>query len=208
MKVLELFCGIKSFTKVAEEKGCESFTIDLLREFEPDLVKDMLEVKKEDIPFKPDIIWASPPCKTWSIASCGYHWNRDRTPKTIQAKIGIRLLEHTLALIKELKPKYFFIENPRGLMRKSPLMKDMPIRNTITYCQYQTQENLRTMKPTDIWTNLPSWKPRPMCKNGDPCHVRAPRGSYSGTQGKRWKDSIIVPRELCEEIMDSICEMD
>ena len=61
MKVLELFSGTKSFTKVAKEKGCETFTIDILEEFNPDLLKDMLQVRAEDIPFNPDIIWASPP---------------------------------------------------------------------------------------------------------------------------------------------------
>ena len=39
------------------------------------------------------------------------------------------------------------------------------------------------MKPTDIWTNAEWWKPRPVCKNGMPCHVSAPRGSKTGTQG-------------------------
>ena len=127
MKVLELFSGTKSFTKVAKEKGCETFTIDILEEFKPNLLKDLLEVRAEDIPFKPDVIWASPPCKTWSIASCYYHWNKDRTPKTDQAKTGIKLLKHTLALIDELKPKYFFIENPRGKLRKLSIMERVEI---------------------------------------------------------------------------------
>ena len=208
MKVLELFCGTKSFTKVAEEKGCESFTIDLLREFEPDLVKDMLDVKAEDIPFKPDIIWVSPPCKTWSIASCVYHWNKDGTPKTKNAEIGEDMLKHTIALIKELKPKYFFIENPRGLMRKNPVFEDLPhIRRTITYCKYKTEGETigNFMKPTDIWTNFLEWKPRKMCKPGDSCHTPSPRGKQTGLKGlKNWKKKIIVPKKLCEEIMDSI----
>lgn len=198
MKILELFCGTKSFTKVAKERGHETFTIDVLEEFNPDLVKDILEVKAKDIPFKPDVIWASPPCKTWSVAACYHHWNKDRTPKTEQAVIGMKLLKHTLDLIDELKPKYFFIENPRGLMRKSSLLDDMPIRNTVTYCQYGEER----MKPTDIWTNCHEWTPRPMCKNGDPCHISAPRGARTGTQGMKWKDAIAVPKELCEEICD------
>jgi site-specific DNA-cytosine methylase len=207
MKVLELFSGTKSFTKVAKEKGCETFTIDILEEFKPNLLKDLLEVRAEDIPFKPNVIWASPPCKTWSIASCYHHWNKDRTPKTEQAKTGIKLLKHTLALIDELKPKYFFIENPRGLMRKSVLMENIPIRHTITYCQYNEgslEEGTRRMKPTDIWTNCHEWTPRAMCKNGDPCHVSAPRGARTGTQGMKWENAISVPRELCEEILNTI----
>ena len=52
-------------------------------------------------------------------------------------------------------------------------------RYTVTYCQYGDNR----MKPTDIWTNHPCPKFKPPCKNGDPCHVSAPRGSQTGTQG-------------------------
>ena len=71
------------------------------------------------------------------------------------------------------------------------------IRHTVTYCQYGDER----MKPTDIWTNAEWWKPRPMCKNGMPCHVAAPRGSKTGTQGL--KGSVhrgVIPPALFEEI--------
>ena len=213
LKVLELFCGNKSFSKVAEKKGCEIFTVDLLEEFQPDLTKNILDLKAKDIPFKPDIIWASPPCKTWSIASCSFHFKRvailnenneiirmENRPKTPQALEGVEIVKRTLELIRELNPSYWFIENPRGLLRKHELMENLPIRNTVTYCQYGDTR----MKPTDIWTNFDKWNPRKMCKNGEPCHESAPRGSRTGTQGRKWKDSILVPSELCEEIMEEI----
>ena len=88
-------------------------------------------------------------------------------------------------------------ENPRGGMRKVRWMKDIPIY-TVTYCQYGDNR----MKPTDIWTNHPNPKFKPMCKNGQPCHVSAPRGSKTGTQGL--KGSVlrsIIPSELCEHIV-------
>lgn len=57
------------------------------------------------------------------------------------------------------------------------------------------------MKPTDIWTNAPWFIPRPMCKNGASCHVAAPRGSSTGTQGvKGYKDRSRIPAELFEDI--------
>ncbi len=63
------------------------------------------------------------------------------------------------------------------------------------------------MKPTDIWTNHPMPMFKPMCKNGDSCHVPAPRGSKTGTQGlKNAKERSRIPRKLCEHIVD-ICEM-
>ena len=56
------------------------------------------------------------------------------------------------------------------------------------------------MKPTDIWTNV-SWNPKPICKNGDPCHTPAHRGSQTGTQGlKNSYYKSMIPKQLCEEL--------
>jgi len=81
MKVLELFAGSCSFSDVAKEYGHETFTIDNGLDLSTDnhyskidLVADILELSIDDIPFSPDIIWASPPCTTFSIASCSTHW--------------------------------------------------------------------------------------------------------------------------------------
>ncbi len=80
-------------------------------------------------------------------------------------------------------------------------MQGLP-RYTITYCQYGDTR----MKPTDIWTNHPCPQFKPACKNGDPCHEKAPRGSRTGTQGlKNKKVRSVIPDELCEHIVD-ICE--
>lgn len=62
------------------------------------------------------------------------------------------------------------------------------------------------MKPTDIFTNYPNPNFKPPCKNGDNCHVSAPRGSRTGTQGlKGSKERSIIPEELCDYIV-SLCE--
>ena len=211
MKVLELFAGSCSFSNVAKEFGHETFTVDNGLDLKTvdhyakiDLVKDILKLDTDEIPFIPDIIWASPPCTTFSIASCGHHWNApdksgNRIPKTEAAEIGLLLLEKTIWLMNELQPKYYFIENPRGLMRKMGAVEHLN-RHTVTYCQYGDKR----MKPTDIWTNL-DWKPREMCKNGQPCHESAPRGSRTGTQGlKNNYERSKVPYELCKEILENI----
>lgn len=81
-------------------------------------------------------------------------------------------------------------------------------RYTLTYCQYETDRPVeqRRMKPTDIWTNHPNPSFKPICKNGDPCHARAPRGARTGTQGiKGSVDRSRIPNLLCEHIVD-ICE--
>jgi hypothetical protein len=113
------------------------------------------------------------------------------------AKFCDKVNLNVLKLIRELNPRYFFIENPRGGMRKMNFMQNIP-RYTVTYCQYGDTR----MKPTDIWTNHQNPQFKPMCKNGDTCHVSAPRGSQTGTQGlKGSKERSIIPKELCEHIV-------
>ena len=110
-------------------------------------------------------------------------------------------MKETLEILKHFNPKYFYIENPRGLLRKMDFMQTEGIRHTVTYCQYGDKR----MKPTDIWTNNFNWIPKPMCKNGMPCHESAPRGSRTGTQGlKDNYERSKVPYELCQEILLSL----
>lgn len=40
MKILELFCGTGSFSKVAESRGHQVFTVDIEKKFNPDLCRN------------------------------------------------------------------------------------------------------------------------------------------------------------------------
>ena len=200
VKTIELFAGTRSFSKVAQKFGHETFTTDYEEIDGQNLVADVKTLTAKDFPYKPDVLWASPPCEGFSVAVIGRNWTHDHQPKTESARLGVELVENTLRLIKELEPKWWFIENPRGKLRKLPMMQGFT-RHTITYCQYGDTR----MKPTDIWTNAPWFKPRPMCKNGDTCHISAPRGSRTGTQGiKGYKDRSRIPEELFKDIFTQI----
>ena len=199
MKVLELFAGSSSFSNVAKEYGYETFTTDYNNFDGIDYVTDILQFDYNELPYKPDIIWASPPCTYFSVASIGKHWNKDNTPKSVEAITGMAIVNKTKEIINTLQPKYFVIENPRGKLRKLDLLDNLN-RVTVTYCQYGDNR----MKPTDLWHNL-DWTPRPMCKNGMPCHEAAPRGSKTGTQGLKGNyERSKVPYELCKEILEYI----
>ena len=209
MKVLELFAGSRSIGKAAELLGYEVYSSDL-NDFEGiDYPIDILDFDTTKVPFKPDIIWASPPCTYFSVASIGKHWNKDHTPKTEQAVFGVKVVNKTIQIIKELNTKYWYIENPRGKLRKLDFMQPLP-RTTVWYCTYGDKR----AKPTDIWTNnLRSvfnpngWQPRPECFNGNKnCHHEsAPRGSRTGTQGLKGNyERSKIPNELCLEILKAI----
>ena len=203
MSVLELFAGTGSFSRVARQAGHNVFTSDYDPSFNTDYCIDIMDFDIEKLPFKPDVIWASPPCETFSVASIGHHWTGGKgayVPKTDRAKKGKAIVLRTIHLINKLKPKYWFIENPRGVLRKMPFMQDFN-RYTVTYCQYGDTR----MKPTDIWTNMSDLKLKPMCKNGMPCHISAPRGSKTGTQGiKTYRDRSVIPSQLCEHIISQL----
>lgn len=216
MKVLELFAGTRSIGKAFEAAGHEVFSVEWNKDFEDiDLYADILTVTAAEIIErfgKPDVIWASPDCTTFSIAAISHH--RRKNPETGNldpvseyAKFCDKVDKHVLQLIRELDPKFYFIENPRGGMRKMTWMQGLP-RHTLTYCQYELDKPVeeRRMKPTDIWTNHPDPKFKPMCHRGSPCHAAAPRGSKTGTQGlKNSKERSVIPSMLCEHIVD-ICE--
>ena len=206
MKILELFAGSRSIGNAAESLGYEVFSSDINNFHKINYVVDILDFDINKVPFKPDFIWASPPCTYFSVASIGKHWNKDHTPKSENALLGLKIIKKTVKIIKELNPKFWFIENPRGKLRKLEVVKDLP-RTTIWYCKYGDTR----AKPTDIWSNniysifnLNGWKPRPECYNGNKnCHHEAaPRGSRTGTQGLKGNyDRSKIPNELCIEIL-------
>ncbi|MBP3855426.1 MAG: DNA cytosine methyltransferase [Ruminiclostridium sp.] len=210
LKVLELFAGTRSIGRAFERRGHAVFSVEWNKDFENiSLYKDISELTAQEIidSFgRPDVIWASPDCTTFSIAAISHHRRKNEEtgnldPVSDYAKFCDKVDTHVLELIRELKPKYWFIENPRGGMRKMTWMQGLP-RYTVTYCQYGDKR----MKPTDIWTNHPDPKFLPPCHNGDPCHEPAPRGSKTGTQGLKGSvQRSMIPDRLCEHIV-KICE--
>ena len=213
MNILELFAGSRSIGKVADKLGMNVFSVDWENYEGINLSKDIGDLTIEDIPFVPDVIWASPDCTTYTIAAISTHRNKCE-PKSDYAKKCDTVNQYFIGLIKEwlvINPNMvFFIENPRGMLRHMEWMREFK-RHTVWYCQYGDDR----AKPTDIWTNSKTWIPRPECHNykydkqgniiDKHCHHEsARRGAKTGTQGKNGHyERSRIPEQLCFEVLKS-----
>jgi site-specific DNA-cytosine methylase len=212
MKILELFAGSRSIGKAAEKLGHEVFSVDWTDYEGINLVKDIGELKIEDLPWIPDMVWAAPDCTTYSIAAISHH--RDGTvAKSDYAfkcdSVNVHVIFFINRLLEYNKDLKWFIENPRGMMRKMPWIIGLP-RVTVWYCTYGDER----AKPTDIWSNHifslfnpEGWNPRPPCHNdNEHCHhEKAPRGSKTGTQGLNGSyERSMYPEQLCIDVINSV----
>lgn len=114
MKTLELFSGTKSFSKIMKAKGHSTLTIDNDRTLNPDMIIDLLAMQPESFSKDYELIWASPPCTAFSVASISHHWKggwRKYIPKTKEAELGLKLLEKTIEIIAYIKPRKWYMKD-------------------------------------------------------------------------------------------------
>lgn len=128
MTVLELFAGTRSIGNAFEKNGHKVYSVEWDKNFENiSLYKDISKLTAKDI-IKlcggvPTVIWASPDCTTYSVAGISHHRRKNGNEENLEpisdyAKFCDKTNKHVLDLIQELKPKYYFIENPRGVCEK------------------------------------------------------------------------------------------
>jgi hypothetical protein len=163
-QTVELFCGkTKTFSSIAGALGFPTFTVDLNPDCSPDLVADVRTLTPQLLPAKPLCVWAAPP--DFPVFRNPGSWDTDgyAAPKSAEAEEAVEIFGTTITLIAMIKPTWWFIENPKSLLRKMPITagfnRGYPsrIRQTIRHDQYGGAEK----GETDIWTNAHWWIPRP-----------------------------------------------
>lgn len=166
VKLLELFKGTGSAGKVAEKLKMKVLSLDNEEKYDPDIVIDILKWDYKKNVDTPDLIWASPPCSSFSnmaLTKEKTHKNpaRVRNVDTMRALapsavLGDKLLNKTIEIIRYFSKKNpklkWVIENPHGSMWRSPLMDKLPKyhREMTYYCLYGDKRK----KPTDFFSNI------------------------------------------------------
>jgi len=197
--VIDLFSGLGGFSQAFENNTSWTVvTVDIEDRFNPDIQADVLDLRPGDLP-DADVILASPPCTTLSIA--GNHTDHyvDGEPESQVAKNHVALAYHTVGLIEALAPDYWFLENPRGRMRRY-LGKPT---GEITLCQY----GYDWQKPTDLWGEHPPSLDYRTCPKGAECHAAGPSGFDSDEETTHERDSAErakLPAELSESILHAV----
>ena len=194
MIVLDLFSGLGGFSQAFKDRGHEVITFDMESRFNPDVETNIMDI--DTLP-KADIILASPPCECFSVASIGTHWKKERP--SLKALKALELVKHTLNLIYDIRPKYWFLENPMGMLRT--IIGNPPV------ILYFAQFGDNRLKPTDIWGRHPKgFKDIVITDKSLLDYEKAPRGSRTGTQGiKSREERAKIPYQL-SLIICKFCE--
>lgn len=114
LKVLELFAGTRSIGRAFEERGHEVLSVDWDERFaDIDLQMDVLELYADEVLEKlgkPDVMWASPDCTTYSIAAISHHRRREENGNLAgvsdYAKVCDRVNLHVHNLAMMLTPPF------------------------------------------------------------------------------------------------------
>jgi len=117
MKILDLFCGLGGWSKAFAEAGHNCTGIDIKNLGYPyRFIKADLNDWTPDQHY--DVVLASPPCIEFSQAKKWGHGNQDE-------RIGLDLVFRTFYLIELIKPKYYVVENVKGLAEFLPKPADI-----------------------------------------------------------------------------------
>jgi hypothetical protein len=178
-------------------------------------VQNLHIISTTELPFAPDFIWWSPPCKTHSRLAANIH----RNPKAGQYAMTPVAHEHDELFCKginifrwviERNPNVIIvIENPSyGSMREMPLMialaKEFKLNDCeVDYCAFGREYK----KPTRLWVNHPillSKLNRFTCMKN--CSQNGVHGC--GARGNSDLDHGVIPSALADEVakcVDAIC---
>lgn len=193
---VELFSGSGTMAAAARSAGFTAITIDIEAKYKPDICIDIMNLRRSMLPRHVDVIWASPPCTAFSLLQSGRHFHSHKTgfrryyhePKTEEAIQALQVLRATARIICQMNPIFYFVENPRAVLRHRPEMVFVPYRKTVRYSDFGAEYE----KPTDIFTN---------CKWFQPNRSRRPVGLKHVTDLPNAHERAKIPTDLAKYVV-------
>jgi len=166
MRVLELFSGTGSVGKVCEELGYETVSVDI--EMPATHKVNIMEFDYKQYPQDHfDIVWASPPCQSYSSLQRTWFGRMrkgeiyTREKNMLEQDEADKLVLKAFEIIKYFNPKFWFVENPStGNLKNRDIMANINYYD-YDYCKYS---DWGYKKRTRFWTNRTDLEPK-LCKN-------------------------------------------
>jgi hypothetical protein len=195
MKLLELFCGTKSVGKIFSQNGWEVVSVDIEKKYNPTILTNVMDFDYTSYPSHYfDIIWASPPCATFSTIYGSFHkYSKEKIKQDMEEK-GLPLLRKAQEIINYFQPKFWFIENP-ATGRMKNYMDNIPFID-VDYCQY----GYLYRKRTRIWTNLAFIGKKCNCKKKHTVTIGKFKCAHTTTLQQRYS----IPPELIKSIYNTL----
>lgn len=224
-KVLELFAGVGSFGNPARSLGFTVYSLDFDDKLKNiDFCVDILNWDYQSLNLSPDIIWASPECKAFSVAADSRHTVLQIAPKKRKAKIvqfnsdyskkAVLMVDKTLEIIAyylQLNPNLkWYIENPlssrmwhlpqlqKGMVSMNDAQLLIPRWVDIDQCQYDRMDK----KPTRIATNDQKWTPKARCPGQIICGHKENKGGSNKFSNSGYTKRAAFPEQLSFEILN------
>ena len=210
VKILELFSGTGSVGKVAVEFGFDVVSVDIDGRAMINISILDWDYKKDFKPGDFDIIWASPPCstfsmlrRTWIGRKLKVHKGAICTEELLTADMmrdGLPLLRKAEEIIEYFQPKFYCIENPGGSKMKE-FLKHRPVYD-VDYCAYC---DWGYKKWTKVWTNVEGFNPKRCSCVKDPITGQKHSIQLGGkVNGTKLDDRYRVPPKLISELFNTM----
>jgi hypothetical protein len=197
-KLLELFSGTHSVGKVFEGHGWDVTSLDNRSCTNPTICADFMtwdytQYTRDHF----DALWASPDCKTWSIATHIHrnpikHATEPLKPITDYAKLCNRMIIKLIEVIDYFECP-FFVENPRGRLRHFPPMKEAFGEPLLVYYSNYAYP---FYKATNIWSNVTLWPNEKKIKIDN--YVNFDKGNTI------YNERIVIPPLLIERVYEHL----
>jgi len=205
LRLLELFSGTGSVGKVARQHGFAVTSVDINTKANPTFCANIMNWNyKQFASGYFDMIWASPPCDTFSnLQYCHIGKPSKKNDGQLLTKemiianqeaVGLPILKRTLKIIDYFQPENFFVENPlTGRMKN--YMQDFK-HTDVCYCMY----GFDYKKPTRIWHNNEEYLGEGYMCNHTGKHART-IGGRNGVTVNTLNERYSIPPKLIESVL-------